>query len=223
MFTLSDMMFVNADTLTSLQIIQSENHPNSHTQGPNRSTSGSKESLSVYGLFQFLASTPQGRHKLRLLFLRPSMNLPLIQKRLYTIKTLLRPENQSLLEGIVSSLNKIKDIRAVVIHLQKGISNIPRQCVSINSGVWASLRNFTFHILKIFEAFNELSNVTDLAIAKQVIVQHCIKTLTNIIRLVLNRDQPRSTQQDRTIDYRDCRLSSICRAASHCRITWCRC
>jgi DNA mismatch repair protein MSH5 len=179
MFTLSDMMFVNADTLASLQIIQSENHPNSHMQGPNKSASGAKESLSVYGLFHHLASTPQGRQKLRQIFLRPSMDLSIIEERLYTTSILLRSENQPLLEKIVSSLKKIKDIRAVVIHLQKGISNVPGQGTLISNGVWASLQNFTFHTLKIMEAFSELNDARSLAIAKKVAFLRLLESVTD--------------------------------------------
>jgi hypothetical protein len=49
--------FINADTLHSLQILDDESHPNSHNQGPTKSASGSKEGLSVYGLFRHLART----------------------------------------------------------------------------------------------------------------------------------------------------------------------
>lgn len=177
-FTLSDMMYINADTLASLQIIQSENHPNSHMQGPNKSTSGAKESLSVYGLFHFLASTPQGRQKLRQIFLRPSTNSTTIEERLNTITVLLRPENQALLENIVSDLKKVKDIRAIVIHLQKGIT-VPGAGALINNGVWASLRNFTFHALRIIEGLNELNEAKDLAIAKKVSLKNPRRTFNN--------------------------------------------
>ena len=63
MFTLAGTMFVNADTLLSLQITSSECHPNAQQHGPaskNR-TGGAKEGLSVYGLFHGLVKTPQGR------------------------------------------------------------------------------------------------------------------------------------------------------------------
>ena len=85
MFSLADMMFVNADTLNSLQILQHEFHPNSHMQGPTKSSSGAKESLSVYGLFHQLARTPQGKQKLRQIFLRPSIDIDLIVERHKTI------------------------------------------------------------------------------------------------------------------------------------------
>lgn len=167
-FTLSDLMFVNSDTLASLQIIQSENHPNSHMQGPNKSTSGAKESLSVYGLFYHLASTPQGKQKLRQIFLGPSLDLSIIEERLATISTLLRPENAPALETMYRSLKKIKDIRTVVIHLQKGVSDASGEGSAINRGVWSSIRNFTFHTLKITEAVRELSGGQALAITIKV-------------------------------------------------------
>jgi len=168
MFTLSDLMFVNSDTLASLQIIQSENHPNSHMQGPNNSTSGAKENLSVYGLFYHLASTPQGKRKLRQIFVRPSLDLSIIGERLTTIGILLRPENAPSLEKMHRSLKKIKDIRTVVIHLQKGVSDASGKGSAINRGVWSSIRNFTFHALKITEAVRELSDGQTLAIATKV-------------------------------------------------------
>jgi len=147
-------MFVNADTLASLQIIQSENHPNSHMQGPNKSTSGSKESLSVFGLFFHLARTPQGKQKLRQIFLRPSLDLSVICERQVTISILLSSNNALVLQKLCNSLQKIKDIRSVVIHLQKG--SIARKS-SDQIGVWANLRTFSYHCLKVLEAIRELA------------------------------------------------------------------
>jgi DNA mismatch repair protein MSH5 len=170
MSTLSDVMLINADTLASLQIIQSENHPNLHMQGPNKSTSGAKESLSVYGLFCHLARTPQGKQKLRQIFLRPSIDLSVIGERLNTISVLLRPENSAALENIAKSLKQIKDMRTVVIHLQKGIGDVPGKGSAIRRGAWASMQNFTFQTLKILETLRELNDGQGLPVVNKVIV-----------------------------------------------------
>jgi DNA mismatch repair protein MSH5 len=168
MFTMSDMMFINADTLASLQILQSEFHPNSHMQGPTESSSGVKESLSVFGLFHHLAHTPQGKYKLRQIFLRPSMNLALIEERQATISILLRPGNSTILDKITNSLKRIKNIRTVVIHLRKGISGFAVRGSGIQRGVWGSLQQFTYHVIKIVEAVRELQDSQNLEIISKV-------------------------------------------------------
>lgn len=150
MFTLGARLFINADTLHSLQILQAENHPNAHNQGP--TGSGTKESLSVYGLFHHLARTPQGKQNLRKMFLWPRMDLEIIRERQSTIAVLLRPDNSGPLDTIVKSLKQIKNIRTVVIHLQKGISGMGGKGSTVHRGVWASLRHFTYNTLKIAEA-----------------------------------------------------------------------
>jgi DNA mismatch repair protein MSH5 len=198
LFTLSDMLFVNADTLASLQIMQSENHPNSQMQGPNKSTSGAKEGLSVYGLFCHLACTPQGKQKLRKLFLRPSTDLALIEERLNSISMMLRPENSSVLEQISRSLRKVKDIRTVVIHMQKGICEVGKG-KTVGRGVWANIQNFTFHVLKILEGVHGMSGSSTTAVTS--------KLLTNIKPLQIRQigqmitdvvDFERSVEQHRT-------------------------
>lgn len=197
MFTLTDTMFINADTLASLQIIQSESHPNSHMQGP--TSSGAKESLSVYGLFHHLARTPQGRNRLRQIFLRPSMDLAVIEERQATVSVLLRPDNSQALEKLINGLKRIKNIRTVVIHLQKGISGTSNRGPAIQRGVWASLQQFTYHTLKILEALCELSHGQGL-----VIVNKCLEILQPFVLKQIGQwitatvDFPRSAEQHRT-------------------------
>ncbi|KAI7782338.1 hypothetical protein LA080_013613 [Diaporthe eres] len=130
MFTLRDSLFVNTDTLTSLQILGSENHPNFMNQGPDKSKTGAKEGLSLYGLFHVLTHTAQGKTKLRQMFLRPSTDLELIQERQQSISVLLRPENGADIDNIGKLLRKIKNIKHNLLQLKKGIS-LPSGRVSI--------------------------------------------------------------------------------------------
>ena len=159
-------MFVNADTLVSLQIILSENHPNKHMQGP--ATSGAKESLSVFGLFYNLARTPQGRQKLRHMFLRPSIDLSIIGERLDTINILLRHDNSAVLDSIGKSLKRIKDIRTVIIHLQKGVCDGPSQSSAIRQGVWGSMQTFIYQALIILDCVRQLAEGYGLSIVIKV-------------------------------------------------------
>lgn len=184
MFSLADTVFVNVDTLASLQIIQSECHPNPLSQGPIPSADGSKESLSVYGLFLPLANTPQGKSRLRRMFLRPTMNLAIIEQRHAAIATLLKPDNVAILDSLSKSLNQIKNIRSVTLHLQKGVSDSAKRG-AVKRGVWGSLQKFTYHTLRIVEALQQLCNGYALQIVHQVcslILQSCHTNYTRHLR-----------------------------------------
>ena len=95
----------------------------------------------MYGLFHHLAKTPQGRHRLRVYFLRPSLNLNVINQRLETTSVFLRPENHGPMDNIVKSLGQIKNMRKVMVHLRKGIGNGLSKGGGIKSGIWSSLRS----------------------------------------------------------------------------------
>ncbi|KAI1373621.1 muts domain V-domain-containing protein [Hypoxylon crocopeplum] len=168
MFALFDSMFVNADTLVSLQILQSEYHPNSHQRGPNNSASGAKESLSVYGLFQHLARTPQGKLKLRQIFLRPSTDINLIHTRQKTITFLLRPGNAEALVQLSNELKKIKNMKSAVALLEKGV-DIPSRKMSIANNVWASLERFAAYSLRLRDSLRTLPGSEKVAILKKVV------------------------------------------------------
>lgn len=139
MFSLRDTMFINADTLHSLQVVDAESHPNSHNRGPT-SSSGSKEGLSVYGLFHHLARTPQGRMLLRQYFLRPSLNLNLINERLNTVSVFVRAENASALNELVGHLRSITNMRIAMNNLEKGIGGSTKGQGGFSKSVWVSIR-----------------------------------------------------------------------------------
>lgn len=163
--------------------MHSQVHPQSHNQGP--SSSGSKEGLSVYGLFHHLARTPQGKTLLRQYFLRPSLDIDVINERLETSSVFVRPDNSRLLDSLTKSLGHIKNMRTVVIHLRKGISNgMGKSSGGIRSGVWSSLRSvralehsttethlhlqFAFHALQVRDVISEMMGADGLLLKAKV-------------------------------------------------------
>lgn len=160
-------MFVNADTLASLQIMQSEYHPNSHQRGPTSATSGAKESLSIYGLFSHMAVTPQGKLKLRRMFLQPSTDLDQIHERQWAISFFLRPGNIDALYSIRKDLRKIKDMRTIVMLLRKGIDSVGRKITVANS-VWAMLQKFAAYSLQLRESLRTLPDAETVDVVKKV-------------------------------------------------------
>ncbi|EGE03201.1 DNA mismatch repair protein msh5 [Trichophyton equinum CBS 127.97] len=159
MISLQKTMLINRDTLASLQILQSESHPNAFNQGPGKTSSGSKEGLSIYGLFHHFARTPQGKRLLKQLFLRPSTDPTVIGQRHEFISVFLRPENDPSLQQLIKSLKNIKNMRPVMIHLRKGISTGSAKFRGFKGVVWSSLLDFAFHAIDVNQALKEVTGL----------------------------------------------------------------
>ncbi|KAI5462940.1 muts domain V-domain-containing protein [Mariannaea sp. PMI_226] len=168
MFSLSAYMFVGSDALLSLQVVQTELHPNGQVWGANPNNEHAKESLSVYGLFHYLTCTPQGRTQLRKLFLRPVLDIGLIEERQRSIAALLRPENADSLSRITSCLRKIKNIRLTLAQVRKGIE-YPTSNQSFHKGVWSTIQNFTTQTLSLREVVSSLKGCANIEIISKLL------------------------------------------------------
>ncbi|GIJ83914.1 mutS protein msh5 [Aspergillus pseudoviridinutans] len=168
MFSLKGTMFINRSTLLALQIMESESHPSMLNQGPGRKSPASKEGLSIYGLFRRFAHTPQGRNRLRQLFLRPSVEMNVICERHDFISVYLRQDNYNALNKIVKSLKHIKNLRPVMVNLRKGISTGSAKITGFKTTVWATLLAFAFYGIDIHDALKETFGADALSLRTQV-------------------------------------------------------
>ncbi|KAI4142752.1 MAG: hypothetical protein LQ340_007241 [Diploschistes diacapsis] len=188
------------DTLISLQILQEDYHPHSHNQGPTNTSSGSKEGLSVYGLFHHLARTPQGKFCLRQYFLRPSLDLDTLKQRHDTVSILLQASNEALLGDIVKSLKSIKNMKHVVTNLRKGISGGSSQNRGVASGVWFTLRSFAFYTINIRQAIAELQHGQHLDICNKVLEKFEVHHLGTVGKMITDIvDFTESQETHRTV------------------------
>lgn len=136
-------------------------------QGPDKSKSGAKESLSLYGLFHVLAHTVQGKLKLRQIFLRPSIDLDLIHERQRTISTFLRPENSADVDYICSRLRRIKNIKTYLLQLKKGAA-LASGRGAVERGTWTTLQAFSAYSIELRETLCKLQGTEKLAITSRV-------------------------------------------------------
>lgn len=155
-------MFVNPDTLTSLQIIGSEAHPNKYSPG-------SKESLSLFGLFKNRAVTPQGRFRLRQMFLRPSIDLAVIYDRQRSLTVFLRPENHDALRAIHRNLGQITNMRGIMNCLERGVESRARRAKTVSEFAWATLLRFSSGILEIWHYIRSLEGLGGLSALRCVL------------------------------------------------------
>jgi DNA mismatch repair protein MSH5 len=167
MFSLAHSVYITTDTLSSLQIVQSELHPNGLNLGASQSAHTAKESLSVYGLFHHLACTPQGRSSLRRLFLQPTLDVDVINERHQFISLLRRPENSEVLKQASLILRKIGNVRRVMALLRKGAES-PSRGQSDHTGAWATLRRFAANFLRLRELIITISGWDEVKILGMV-------------------------------------------------------
>ncbi|KAF4445068.1 hypothetical protein F53441_10992 [Fusarium austroafricanum] len=167
MFYLTTYMYVSTDALLSLQILQTELHPNSQAWGPDANKSSSKESLSVYGLFHHLACTPQGRAKLRQIFLRPMLDIKTISERQRTISVLLQTDNADKIAQLTPILRKIRNMHTTIAQLRKGIE-FPSSGQSFDRGVWATIQKFTAQALTLRGIVASLNGGSDIVIFQKL-------------------------------------------------------
>ncbi|KAL1952661.1 hypothetical protein VTO42DRAFT_4562 [Malbranchea cinnamomea] len=200
MLTTRGKMFINKDTLSSLQIIQSESHPNTFNQGPGKASHGAKESLSIYGLFQRFARTPQGKALLRQHFICPSTDLKVIIERHDFISTFLRPENDAVLNKMIKSLRGIKNLRPVLIHLRKGISSGNAKFKGFKSVVWANLLEFAFHAIDVHQSLREVKGGESLVLCSKALLKLDLPQLLQVGKAIHETvDLQSSLEEHRTV------------------------
>ncbi|KAJ5082300.1 DNA mismatch repair protein MutS core [Penicillium argentinense] len=192
-------MLMGSNTFQSLQIIQSESHPNFFNQGPGTKSPSSKEGLSIFGLFQRFANTPQGRAKLKQIFFRPSVDLDIIRQRHDFIGVFSRPDNMGLLEKMTKALKHIKNLRPVMTNLHKGISTGSAKITGFKTTVWASLLAFAFYSIDIHDSLREASgaNLPLRAKALQIFEAAQLYRVGRMIQEIVDIDN--SEEQGRTV------------------------
>ncbi|TDZ22135.1 MutS protein-like protein 5 [Colletotrichum orbiculare MAFF 240422] len=197
MFVLSDFMAITQDTITSLQVFQSELHPNSLMSGQGSSDAGAKESLSLFGLFQPLVGTPQGRVKLRRMFVRPFVNIDKICERHRSISTLLRGDNAGALRDVSQLLRRITDVCRPLEQLQIG-ADAPTGGASVDRGVWWTLARFSLHFIKLRDAVLQLQHAQGLDFVQMIIrsvsVEE-IKLVGEIIESVVDFEEAKASSR----------------------------
>jgi DNA mismatch repair protein MSH5 len=153
----------------------------------------------VYGLFHSLARTPQGKFLLRQYFLRPSVNLEVINGRLDTISFLLRAENMDAMDELIKNLSKVKNMRTTMINLRKGVSGTGAGKKGVSNFIWAGIRLFVFHALRIKDCLQEVVGADRFPVLRKVM--HCFleaqlteigRSITEIIDFELSQEQGRN-------------------------------
>ncbi|KAJ3280380.1 MutS protein msh5 [Borealophlyctis nickersoniae] len=174
-FNLDQFMQIGADALCSLQIFIDEAHPNMHNRNMYK-----KEGLSLFGILN-MTRTPAGRALLRHWFLRPSVNMDILEERHATIEFFLRPDCLFVAEQLVSCLKHVKNIPKILYNLRTKAS----------IAEWQALLKFAYYSLKMRSAVQELGETTVPILQKvcAVFVVNELKDVGTYINNVIDFDE----------------------------------
>ncbi|KAA0701782.1 MutS protein -like protein 5 [Triplophysa tibetana] len=107
-YTLKDIVYIDRDTYSALQIFKSELHPSVY-----KLQSGEKEGMSLYGVLNCCRSR-SGSLLLRQWFHRPTRDLNVLKRRQEVIRFFTSPRNFSELKTLQSCLRNIKSISTLL-------------------------------------------------------------------------------------------------------------
>ncbi|KAK7886781.1 hypothetical protein WMY93_026402 [Mugilogobius chulae] len=103
-YTLKGIVKIDSDTYSVLQIFKSELHPSVY-----KLNSGEKEGFSLYGILN-RCRCKFGSRLLRKWFLRPTLDLAVLNRRQEVISFFILPQNSDCLRTLQSSLRNIRNI-----------------------------------------------------------------------------------------------------------------
>jgi DNA mismatch repair protein MSH5 len=160
-------LLLNADAMMSLQIVQSELHPNPQTRASNRSEPTAKETLSITGLLQALASSAQGKKTLRKMLLRPTTDIRLINERHKCIQVFLHSENRETANNMRKLLRKLKSTNTLLRHVSKGVDRIRGQ-LSVRIEDWKAVLRFAMAATQLKQAVQTLRGAENIPFLARV-------------------------------------------------------
>ncbi|KAI1610151.1 DNA mismatch repair protein MSH5 [Exophiala viscosa] len=189
MFSLRGVMLISAETLASLQIIQPEGYSNAVKQSVGASRA--KDDMLIHTLFQHHARTPQGKTLVRRAFLRPSLDINEINRRLDFVSVFVRPENQPQRQKLSKSLGKVRNMRKTMTELHKGIESGKQNPNAFKHGVWSALLEFCYHTIDIADRLFEVIGADHLPLcmrAVEVLDRRSLRRIGQTINAVVDID-----------------------------------
>ncbi|KAK9447277.1 DNA mismatch repair protein MutS [Limtongia smithiae] len=176
---LNTVMFINSDTICSLQIFQDETHPNFHS-----TATRAKEGLSLFGILNFTV-TRFGHQLLKSWFLRPLFSIPRIVERQDAVALFMQHENLEIATTIKTCLKKVKNIPNILTNLEMGKATLAE---------WRAIMEFAYQCLRIRNGVSSLANMQDVRIAREIITTFAadqLRRVCDIIHDIIDFDMSR--------------------------------
>ncbi|XP_014861370.1 PREDICTED: mutS protein homolog 5 isoform X4 [Poecilia mexicana] len=151
-YTLKEVVYIDRDTYSVLQIFKSDLHPSVY-----KLQSGEKEGLSLYGILNRCKSK-FGSKLLRQWFLRPTRDLAVLYRRQEVIRFFTSPRNSDVLNTLQASLRNIRNIPGVLRRMTLSSTKVTDwQCLYKTVYSAVCIRDSMRHLPQSIQLFWEIS------------------------------------------------------------------
>ncbi|XP_029213276.2 mutS protein homolog 5-like isoform X3 [Acropora millepora] len=184
-FSLNNLLIVDNNTYSALQIFQKERHPSVYKMGTGNS--GSKEGLSLFGIMNRTRSV-LGGHMLRMWFLRPSRDVNLLKQRHKAVSFFMSPRNAELVASLQDSLKHIKNVSRVLSRMKTAQASV---------GDWQALYKTAYNGTYIADLCKTIP--VDIEIARRITTKFTdeLHGIGSLISKIIDFDE--STEQNRFV------------------------
>ncbi|XP_054903935.1 mutS protein homolog 5 isoform X2 [Poeciliopsis prolifica] len=151
-YTLKEVVYIDRDTYSVLQIFKSDLHPSVY-----KLQSGEKEGLSLYGILNRCRSK-FGSKLLRQWFLRPTRDLAVLYRRQEVIRFFTSPRNSDILNTLQASLRNIRNIPGVLRRMTLSSTKVT-DWQTLYKTVYSAvcIRDSMRHLPQSIQLFREIS------------------------------------------------------------------
>ncbi|EDO48759.1 predicted protein [Nematostella vectensis] len=197
-FSIDDMVIVDDNTYSALQIFQKESHPSVYKSG-----TSSKEGLSLFGVLNRTRSA-LGSRLLRMWFLRPTRDILVLTERQKAITFFTTPRNIDLIASLQDCLKNVKNVsvRLYITKRELKVKSVPRILVRMKTAQasitdWQALYKTVYNAMYIADLCRTIPS--EIAIAKKitVLVTQDLHNIASLINTIIDFDD--STEQNRFV------------------------
>ncbi|XP_032221965.2 mutS protein homolog 5 isoform X2 [Nematostella vectensis] len=181
-FSIDDMVIVDDNTYSALQIFQKESHPSVYKSG-----TSSKEGLSLFGVLNRTRSA-LGSRLLRMWFLRPTRDILVLTERQKAITFFTTPRNIDLIASLQDCLKNVKNVSRILVRMKTAQASITD---------WQALYKTVYNAMYIADLCRTIPS--EIAIAKKitVLVTQDLHNIASLINTIIDFDD--STEQNRFV------------------------
>ncbi|XP_062522502.1 mutS protein homolog 5-like isoform X2 [Corticium candelabrum] len=175
-FSLDDVMIIDDNTLSALQVFLKEYHPSAYK------ASSTREGLSLFGICNRTRTTI-GSRRLKLWFLQPLRDITVLQKRINAVEFLTSTRHVDVVQSLVDCLRHVKNVPRILSRMTSAHASV---------GDWQSLYKTVCNAIYIGDACRALPKEIDIFCKIAATFSDDLHRIANLINKIVDFEESKS-------------------------------